>query len=297
MSGDARDQSLPGALAALAAFSLWGVFPVYFKAVAHLPLAEVISHRVVWTTVFVGLLVLFGGRLRNLRRVLADGKLLRTLFLSSLLVSTNWLIFIWAVAHDRVLESSLGYFINPLVSVALGLLFLKEKLSLRQGLAVGLATIAVGILIVRHGAVPWVALSLAFSFGFYGLIRKLAAVDAYTGLFVEVALITPPVLAYLIYLGVEGNGVFTLGRPDTAGLLILAGLMTATPLVLFALAAKRLRLSTVGFFQYIAPTGHFLLAVFVYGEPFTDALQWTFGLIWLALAIYSLDGVFARRKN
>lgn len=292
-----KDQSLVGAFAALAAFSMWGFFPLYFKAVSHLPAFEILAHRIVWTVFFVGMLIIITGNLKKVRAVFANRKLLATLLLSSLLVSFNWLVFIWAVSHDMILQSSLGYFINPLVNVALGLIFLKERLRLLQWVAVGLSVIGVGNLIIQHGTIPWVALTLAISFGLYGLVRKIAVVDAQTGLFVETTIILPPVLAYLIYIGIEGTGAFNPMDIQLTGLLMMAGLMTATPLVLFAIAAKRLLLSTVGFFQYIAPTGHFLLAVFLYNEPFTDAHKVTFGLIWLALAIYTVDTLIAHRRK
>ena len=289
MTVEKNEHPLTGAAAAFTAFSLWGVFPIYFKAVSYIPPFEVLSHRILWTAVFVGLILLISGRMNKVRAVLKDRKLLGTLLVSSLLVSTNWLVFIWAVANDRVLESSLGYFINPLVSVALGMIFLKERLRFWQGIAVGLSILAVANLIIGHGTVPWVALTVAVTFGLYGLVRKIAVVDAYSGLFIETLVILPPVLAYLVYIGVEGTGTFDITDIKETALLMMAGLMTASPLVLFALAAKRLRLATVGFFQYIAPTGHFLLAVFLYDEPFTDARKVTFGFIWLALALYSYD--------
>ena len=292
-----KDQSLVGAFAALAAFSMWGFIPLYFKAVSHLPAFEILAHRIVWTVFFVGMLIIITGNLKNVHAVFANRKLLATLLLSSLLISLNWLVFIWAISHDMVLQSSLGYFINPLVNVALGLIFLKERLRLLQWVAVGLSVIGVGNLIIQHGTIPWVALTLAISFGLYGLVRKIAVVDAQTGLFVETTIILPPVLAYLIYIGIKGTGAFNPMDIQLTGLLMMAGLMTATPLVLFAIAAKRLLLSTIGFFQYIAPTGHFLLAVFLYNEPFTDAHKVTFGLIWLALAIYTVDTLFAHRRK
>lgn len=292
-----KDQGLIGAAAALTAFSLWGIFPLYFKTVSHIPAFEVLSHRILWTVVFVGLIIASSGRGQHVRAVFKNKKLLGTLMLSSLLVSLNWLVFIWAVGQDRVLETSLGYFINPLVSVALGMFFLKEKLRRWQWLAVTLSVLAVANLIVLQGTVPWVALTVAISFGFYGLIRKVAVVDAYTGLFIETLLILPPILIYLTYIGVQGTGAFGFEDLKLDGLLMLAGVMTATPLVLFALAAKRLRLSTLGFFQYVAPSGHFILAVFLYNEPFTEAHKITFGMIWLALAIYTFDSVAARRKT
>ena len=276
---------------------MWGFIPLYFKAVSHLPAFEILAHRIVWTVFFVGMLIIITGNLKNVHAVFANRKLLATLLLSSLLISLNWLVFIWAISHDMVLQSSLGYFINPLVNVALGLIFLKERLRLLQWVAVGLSVIGVGNLIIQHGTIPWVALTLAISFGLYGLVRKIAVVDAQTGLFVETTIILPPVLAYLIYIGIKGTGAFNPMDIQLTGLLMMAGLMTATPLVLFAIAAKRLLLSTIGFFQYIAPTGHFLLAVFLYNEPFTDAHKVTFGLIWLALAIYTVDTLFAHRRK
>ena len=238
---------------------MWGFIPLYFKAVSHLPAFEILAHRIVWTVFFVGMLIIITGNFKNVHAVFANRKLLATLLLSSLLISLNWLVFIWAISHDMVLQSSLGYFINPLVNVALGLIFLKERLRLLQWVAVGLSVIGVGNLIIQHGTIPWVALTLAISFGLYGLVRKIAVVDAQTGLFVETTIILPPVLAYLIYIGIEGTGAFNPMDIQLTGLLMMAGLMTATPLVLFAIAAKRLLLSTIGFFQYIAPTGHFLL--------------------------------------
>jgi len=297
MDNKNEDQTLVGAGAALAAFSLWGVFPIYFKAVSHIPAFEILAHRIVWTVVFLGLIIVLKRGLNDVLAVFQDKKLLATLLLSSLLVSTNWLVFIWAVAHDRVLESSLGYFINPLVNVALGMFFLQERLRTWQWVAVGLSVLGVSNLIWQHGAIPWVALTVSISFGFYGLVRKIAVVDAFSGLFVETVLIMPPILAYLVFIGLEGTGVFNPSDINLTGLLMMAGLMTATPLVLFAIAAKRLKLSTVGFFQYIAPTGHFLLAVYLYNEPFTDAHKITFGLIWLALAIYSFDSMASHRRK
>jgi len=296
-NNNSPEHGLAGAFYAIAAFSLWGVFPLYFKAVSHLPAFEVLAHRIVWSAVFVGVLLAVSGRMGRVWAIVRDKRLLRWLAVSAILVSVNWLIFIWAVDHDRVLETSLGYFINPLVNVALGLIFLKERLNPRQWLAVGLSAAGVAFMIVDKGVLPWVALSVAFSFGFYGLVRKVIGADAYAGLFVETVIVLPPVLGYLIYVGMQGTGAFTLTDWRMNALLMLAGLITAAPLVLFAEAAKRLRLATVGFFQYIAPTGHFVLAVFVFAEPFTSTHWVTFALIWLALAIYTADGIGARRRQ
>lgn len=292
-----KNKTLAGAGSALAAFSLWGFIPIYFKAVSHIPAFEVLAHRIVWTVAFLGVIITLKGSRTDVCAVFHNKKLLATLLLSSLLISTNWLVFIWAVAHDRVLEASLGYFITPLVNVALGMLFLKERLRTWQMFAVGLSVLGVGNLFWQHGAIPWVALTVSISFGLYGLVRKIAEVDAFSGLFVETALIVPPVLAYLVFIGLGGTGVFGSSDLKLTGLLMMAGLVTATPLVLFAVAAKRLKLSTIGFFQYITPIGHFLLAIFLYNEPFTDAHKITFGIIWLALTIYSFESVTAHKRK
>ncbi len=290
-------QTYLGSLAAILAFSLWGVFPVYFKAVSDLPALEVLSHRVLWSAVLVGLLLMLSGHLKDVAAVFASGKLLALLVLSSLMITLNWLVFIWAVGNDMLLQTSLGYFINPLVSIALGVVFFKERLRRWQLVAVLIALIAVGNLVFQSGVLPWISLTVAFSFGFYGLLRKVAVVQAFAGLFVETLIVLPPVLAYLIYVDFQGTGSFARVSLQMDGLLVLAGVMTATPLVLFAMAAKRLRLASLGFFQYIAPTGHFLLAVLVYGETFTGADALTFCMIWLALAVYTLDSISALRKK
>jgi len=287
---------LAGAGYALSAFSLWGLYPLYFKALSDVPAFEVLSHRVVWTVVFLFFVLLVMKRIKEVRGILADRKTLKLLTLSSILVSGNWLIFIWAIANDRALEASLGYYINPLVSVALGFFFLGERLSRWKTVAVALAVTGVLFMIVQAGQIPWVALSLSLLFAFYGLVRKVVPVGSFSGLFVETLVILPPFMGYLIYIEMTGTGA--LGRHDlqTDILLLLAGILTATPLILFALAAKRLALSSVGFFQYITPTLQFLIAVFVFSEPFTFAHLITFGFIWLALSIYTADTLLARNR-
>ena len=290
-------KTLTGAVAALAAFSLWGAIPIYFKAVSHIPAFEVLAHRVIWTVVFLGIIITLKGSRSNVFEVFHNKKLLLTLMLSSLLISSNWLVFIWAVAHDRVLEASLGYFTTPIVSVALGMCFLKERLRTWQWFAVGLSVLGVSNLVWSLGSIPWIAITVSITFGLYGLVRKIADVDAFSGLFVETALIVLPMLAYLIFIGINGTGVYGPSNEKLTGLLTMAGLVTATPLILFAVAAKRLKLSTLGFFQYITPTGQFLLAVFLYNEPFLTTHLITFGVIWLALAIYSFDSLTAHRRK
>ncbi len=278
-----------GVACSVGAYALWGFFPVYFKAVADVPALEVLAHRVVWSAVLVGGLISLRRGWPLVARVLAAPRLLLTLAGSATVISVNWGVFIWAVGQGRILECSLGYYINPLVSVLLGVVVLGERLRFGQWLAVVLAAVGVGVEIVTVGALPWIALTLAVSFALYGLIRKTAPVDPVSGLFIETLLLSPVALLYLAVLMLQGQGSFLAGdwRIDT--LLLLAGPITALPLLLFVAGAQRIRLTTVGLLQYIAPTGHFILAVLVYEEAFTQAHLATFACIWAALAIYTLS--------
>jgi chloramphenicol-sensitive protein RarD len=300
VSRQSHDQGVPASLSgvayALASFGLWGLFPLYFKAVSSVPAGEALAHRVVWSVVFVGLLLLLVRQWGAVAAILVDRRRRSRLIASSLLISANWLIFIWAVAHDRVLEASLGYFITPLVSVLLGRVVLGERLFRLQWIAVLLAAIGVGWMLIGVGVIPWVALGLAATFGSYGLVRKVADVPAIPGLFVETLIVGPPALAYLLWLGVGGAGEFGAHGPAFDGLLIAAGLVTATPLILFAQATRRLRLASVGLFQYIVPTMQMLLAVFAFGEVFTPQHAVTFGCIWVGLALYSASAFGARER-
>ena len=268
---------------------MWGLFPVYFKLVASVPAAEVLAHRIVWSVLIAALLITALGRWRAVLAVLADRRTLATLALSAAAISVNWLVFIWAVGHDRVLESSLGYFINPLVSVALGVVVLGERLRRVQWLAVGLAALGVAWQVASVGSLPWVALTLAASFGGYGLLRKVVRADSLTGLFVETALLAPVALAALLALGLAGGGAFRGTGVALDWTLAASGVVTAAPLLLFVAGARRIRLSTLGLLQYLVPTGHLLLAVFAYGEPFALSRLVTFGLIWTALALITWD--------
>jgi chloramphenicol-sensitive protein RarD len=291
------DTALAGIFYALAAFGIWGLAPIFFRLIGRVPALEVVAHRVVWAVALLCFTLLLTRRGRALLTELGKPRRLLFLSLTALLVSGNWLIYIWSIQHERLLEASLGYYINPLVNVLLGMLFLHERLNLRQGVAVTLAAIGVLNLIVALGVFPWIALSLALLFGFYGLLRKKAAIDAMVGLTVETILLTPLALAFLVALALQGNGAF--GRGDIATDLLLAatGLITAIPLFCFLQAAQRLRLSTLGLMQYLAPSLNFLLAVVFYHEPFTWAHFVTFLFIWLALAIYSFDAFSERRAQ
>jgi chloramphenicol-sensitive protein RarD len=291
------DAGAAGIVYALAAFGIWGLVPIYFRLIGRVPALEVVAHRVVWAAVLLCLALVLRRRGRLLLAELRAVRRLLFLSVTALLVSGNWLIYIWSIQHDRLLEASLGYYINPLVNVLLGMLFLHERLNLRQGVAVALATIAVLNLIVALGVFPWIALSLALLFGFYGLLRKKATVDPTVGLTVETILLTPLALAFLVALALQGEGAF--GRGDILTDLLLAGtgIMTALPLFCFLQGARRLRLSTLGLMQYLAPSLNFLLAVVFYHEPFTWAHFVTFLLIWVALAIYSFDAFSERRAQ
>lgn len=286
-----------GALYASLAFFIWMGFPIYFKTVAEVPATEVLAHRVCWSALFVIALLLLLRRRSGLQTIVREPRLVLWLGLSALLVSTNWLIFIWAVAHNHVLESSLGYFINPLLNVVLGVLLLRERLRRAQWIAIGIGALGVVNLIWQYGQVPWISLGLACSFGLYGLLRKRIPIDALTGLCVETVLIAPIALGYLIYLNAHGTGMFGTVRWQLDGLLMASGVLTALPLILFAAAARRLTLSTLGQLQYSVPTGHFLLAVFVFGEHFTRTHAVTFTCIWIALAVYAFDTYRAERKR
>lgn len=286
-----------GAAYALGAFGIWGFIPVYFKAVAEVPLLELLAHRTLWSMMFVAATIIIADRHNAVRALLWNPRLLVKMFGTAAILAVNWLIFIWAIANGQVLQSSLGYYINPLVNVLLGYFFLNERLNGLQMGAVALAAVGIAIPVVGLGEFPWIALSLAGTFGMYGLLRKTADIDAVTGLFIETVLLAPVALVFLVYWNVAGGAVFTERGLGLDALIVASGVATALPLILFTQAAQRLRLGTVGFFQYLAPTCHFALAVFVYGEDFTPHHLATFALIWTAIAIYTTDTVRRSKKR
>ncbi len=289
-----RRETTVGLAYGIAAYGAWGVVPVFWKWLTHVPIWEVGAHRIVWGCGTFLLAVALRRRGSALRAALRNPRVLRWLALSAMLLATNWLVFIHAVSTDRVLHASLGYFINPLVSVVLGMLFLRERLSAGQWVAVALAVGGVGLLATQTGGVPWISLALAGSFGVYGLIRKTIQADALPGSALETIMLLPVGLAYAGYLQATGSGAFGLSLVDTA-LLLATGLVTALPLWWFASAARRLRLSTLGFLQYLAPSGQFVLAVTVYREPLPTVQLASFGLIWAGLAVFSTDAWFRLR--
>jgi len=275
----------------LAAFGIWGLVPVYFKAVGKVPPLEVLAHRVLWAVPILVGLVLIQRQGRAVLDAVRSRRIFGVLVVTTLLIGWNWFVFIWAVANDLVLQASLGYFINPLVNMALGVAVLREHLSRAAMVAVVLASVGVGYLAVLGGEVPWVALTLAVTFGLYGLLRKTVAVGAVVGLTIETALLAPVALAYLAWLHRTGDLRFASGDLSLDLLLVLAGVVTTVPLLCFTQAARLLPLSTLGFLQYLAPTAHFALAVLAYDEPFHGHDLITFGCIWTALAIFTVDRI------
>jgi chloramphenicol-sensitive protein RarD len=296
-TSEIRSEPLLGLIYAASAFLIWGLSPLYWKALGAVPALEIIAHRVVWSFLFLMGLILLQRRWSEFAEILKSGRMLLTLMLTAILVSANWLLYIWAVNNNYMLQASLGYYINPLVNVVLGLLFLRERLRRPQILAVMLAAGGVLYLTTAYGEFPWIALTLALSFGLYGLIRKVAPVGALVGLAVETMLLSPPALIYLIHLNSQEADTILRVSLKLDLLLIGCAPLTAAPLLFFTLGAKRLYLSTLGLMQYIGPSGMFLLAIFYYNEPFSTTQIWTFAMIWAALGIYSTDSVIYYRRE
>jgi chloramphenicol-sensitive protein RarD len=284
-----RDQARLGVVYALLAFGAWGFNPIYFKAVGGVPALEVLAHRVLWSVPLLALLVTLAGTWPRLRAALAEPRTLLSLVASTLILSGNWFVYIYAINTERIVETSLGYYMNPLLIVLLGVIFLRERLSRLQALAVLLAAAGVLNLIVQLGTVPWIALFLAGSFGVYGLIRKVVTLGSIEGLLAETTLMLPLALSWIAFIGLRGEGSFLTGGWGLDVLIILAGPVTALPLIWFASGARRLNYATVGIFQYIAPSIQFVLGVFAYDEPFGLAHLITFACIWTALVIYTTD--------
>ncbi|HWH21730.1 MAG TPA: EamA family transporter RarD [Allosphingosinicella sp.] len=288
MTHDARFRR--GLLLGFGAYLLWGVMPLYFKLIGHVDPIEIVAHRILWSLPFLGLLLLIGSRWGQMRSALTNPRLLMTLALTAILIGINWLVYIWAVLNGHVLEGSLGYYLNPLVNVLLGVVLLKEKLTRAQVFAVALAAIGVAVLAFGAGSGLWISLTLAFSFALYGFLRKVAPVESLEGLMIETAILAPVAVAWIAWLASDGRS--GLGMDDqTTMLLIGAGAVTAVPLLLFTAAARHLPYSTLGFLQYIAPSLQFLLAVLVFGEKLTTAHLFCFGAIWTALVIFTAEGL------
>lgn len=290
----AAERTRLGVFAGLAAYLIWGMVPVFFKQIAEVPANEIVAHRMVWAMVIMTLVIRFGRGFADAWRVVWIPAQLRRIALASTLMLVNWLTFIWGVNNGHIVETSLGYFILPLFNVALGVLVLKERLRPVQWLAVLLAIIGVAIEAVRAGGLPWIALVLAGTFGIYGLLRKQLPLDAASGLFLETVCMTPLALGWLGWLAYSGEIRFASGPGLFTGrdlMLIATGPVTAIPLLLFAVAARRLPLNTMGFLQYLAPSISFLIAVFVYHEPMDLGRITGFIAIWAGLAVYTFDHV------
>jgi len=283
-----------GLLLGLSAYALWGVLPLYFKALAAVPPAQIVAHRIVWSLFFLAALATLWRRWSAIGAALRIPRLALTLAVTATLIAVNWLVYVYAVVTGHVLEGSLGYFLNPLVNVLLGTVFLKERLTLAQKAAFALAAGGVALLAMDASGAIWISLVLAGSFATYGFLRKVAPVDALEGLSVETIFLTPIALGWILWAQHQGTGAFLADR-TTDLLLIVGGAVTATPLLLFTAASKRLPYSTLGFLQYVAPSLQFLLAVLVFGEPLTFAHMLCFGAIWAALAVFVFESVRTAR--
>jgi len=297
MKSNDSSSSLLGLITGLTAFLIWGLSPVYWKQLLHVPALEVILHRVVWSFIFLLPIIVLRGRWQEFVSTIRNPKALAILMLTALFISINWFVYIWSVTNNHLLQASLGYFINPLVNVLLGMVFLKERFRRLQILALVVAVGGVLYLTFYFGQFPWISLTLAFSFGFYGLIRKVVNVASMVGLTVETLLLSIPAGIYLVVMYTDRTGAFLLTDTRTDLFLLGASVATAVPLLLFTISARQLKLSTVGFIQYVGPTCMFLLGVFIYHEHFAMAQVVTFILIWIALIIYSVDSILYYQKS
>lgn len=289
-----EQQSLRSGLsAALLAYLLWGFLPLLFKLVEHVGSVAVVAERMFWSLVIVGAIVVVSRRMAEVRKALSDFRTVRAMAISALLLGSNWLIYVWSVETGQVLEASFGYFINPMISVAIGMVFLGERQNLTQSIAIAIALVALVIQAIGLGHVPYIALGLAITFAFYGYVRKTATVNSTTGLFVETLLLSPLAIGYLIY-GFATQGLGAHADPQTAFFLLLTGPATAAPLLLFSFAVQRLRLTTIGMLQYIAPSIAFVLAITVFGEHLNLTRVISFGLIWLSLVVFTMGSMQGR---
>ncbi len=285
-----------GIIYTAAAYILWGVFPIYFKAIESVPAVQIVSHRIIWSMLFLLMLIVARKELRDLRSKI-NRRILAIYLLAGVLLAANWLTYVWSVNAGYVVEASLGYFINPLVSVLLGVIFLKERLRPWQWVPFGLALVGVLYLTISHGSLLWIPLTLAFSFGFYGLLKKVTPLGPLYGLTLETVMVALPALGYLLFEEFRGAGAFGHVAPLTTLLLALTGVVTAVPLLLFSSGTRMIPLTTVGLLQYATPTFQFLLGVFLYREPFTADRLVGFAVIWLALALFSIENFLSQRKT
>ena len=284
-----------GILYSLGAYVLWGFFPIYWKFLHQVPALQVIGHRIGWSFLLLTAIILVTRQWKSFRSTVLAPKTIGIYSIAAVLLSVNWLVYVWGVNAGFIVETSLGYFINPLISVLLGVIFLRERLRTMQWIPVGLAAVGVLYLTLTYGRLPWIALSLAFSFGTYGLVKKLAPLGSLYGLTLETALVFPIALLYLAFVDFQGTGAFLHEGVATDLLLIGTGVVTSIPLLMFASAARRIPLTMIGVLQYVAPTIQFLIGVFLYHEPFDHSRLIGFSLVWLALVIFWLENYIASR--
>jgi chloramphenicol-sensitive protein RarD len=284
-----------GILKGIAAYTLWGVLPIYWKMLHQVPALQVIGNRIVWSFLLLAGVMLFTHQWADLRTAAASSKIIGIYSIAAVLLTINWLVYIWGVNSGFIVETSLGYFINPLVSVLLGVLFLHERLRTSQWIPIGIAVVGVAYITAAYGRLPWIALVLAITFGFYGLVKKLAPLGSLYGLTLETGIVFPIALIYLLIVGLRGSGAFLQDGPQVTLLLVGAGPVTTVPLLLFASAAKEIPLAIVGLLQYIAPTLQFLIGVFIYKEPFDRSLLIGFIIIWIALLLFWVENYLSHR--
>ncbi|MFP3389561.1 EamA family transporter RarD [Brevibacillus sp. SIMBA_040] len=283
-----------GVFYAIAAYFMWGLLPLYWKVFQAMGAWEILAHRIVWSVMFVAIIIVVTKRTRKLRESVSGAKMVGALIVCSLLISANWLLYIWAVNNDQVMQTSLGYYMNPLITVLMGVIFLKEKMYVGQWISLALASCGVLYITIQYGEFPWVALSLALTFAFYGLAKKLVKLEAFIGLAWETLFVAPIALAYLLMIQINGTQTVSALAWWQVLLLTLAGVGTALPLYWFAQAAARLPLSMIGFIQYLSPTISLLSAIFLFHEPFTTTHMISFSLIWGALIIFTVSSIRKR---
>jgi chloramphenicol-sensitive protein RarD len=297
MNSDQRQASVRGVLAALGCYLSWGIFPLYWHLLASVDASELIAHRLFWTMLFTVPLLWWRGGFEPVYAVFSSGRLLMHHALSGGLLTINWLVFVWAINNGHVIETSLGYFLVPLVNVALGWGVLHERLRPAQRVAIAFATLGVVWQLWQLGRLPWIALALAGTFGTYGLLRKRSALGSLPGLTVETLLLAPLAGAYLIWRTHTGTGALGFAPVSTQFLVLTTGVVTGGPLLWFAYGARRLQLTTMGLLQYVAPTVQFALGIWFYHESFSAARAQSFGLIWIGLAVYTADALWTQRRN
>ena len=284
-----------GILNGLAAYALWGFFPIYWKFLHQVPALQVIGHRISWSFVLLIVIIFATRQWKDFRTAALTPKVIGIYSIAAVLLTVNWLVYVWGVNAGFIVETSLGYFINPLLSVLLGVIFLRERLRPTQWIPVGIAALGVIYLTVIYGRLPWIALSLAFSFGFYGFVKKLAPLGSLYGLTLETGIVFPIALIYLLIVELNGTGAFAHEGTSITLLLIGAGAVTTIPLLMFASAAREIPLTVVGLLQYIAPTIQFLIGIFIYREPFDQSHLIGFGIVWVALIIFWVENLRAYR--